>query len=218
VDKFVRSLKEGRKYNQPLRNALFYGKPGTGKTLLAKKIAHEFGFDFAIIPAPNLHQFNDQEAIEQLNKLFDWAESSKNGTVLFFDEIDAITPNREKNMITEKTRKILNTLLDRTGTESHKVLLLGATNAPALLDPAFLSRMDEKIEFENPDIQARIKLLEQYFNLYIRNNPQFKIDSGIVFVLLLLKQKDFREEIFLNLYVLCQLNFTTIQIRFLLRK
>lgn len=165
VDTYVSSIIEGRKDGQPFRHALFYGAPGTGKTLLAKKIAKELGMNYAIIPGANIHQFNGEEGVKEINKLFDWAEKSR--TVLFFDECDALVPSRLNSSVSEQSRKIQNTIYARTGTETDKFLIIGATNEPGMLDTAFLSRMDERIEFELPDHQTRAELVKLYFKKYI---------------------------------------------------
>ena len=176
VETYVASIKHGAKQDQPFRHGLFYGAPGTGKTLLAKKIAKDLGMDYAIINAANISQFSDQDAIIEINKIFDWAERSR--TVLFFDEVDAIAAKRLGN-VSEHSRKVLNTLLARTGTETKKFLMIGATNEPNLLDPAYLSRMDERIEFEHPDRHTRLGLIKQYFNTYITKGTSIKVPDDI---------------------------------------
>jgi AAA+ superfamily predicted ATPase len=164
VKMYVASIKEGAKQGQPFRHALFYGAPGTGKTLLAKTIAKDLGMHYAIINAANISQFSDKDAVLALNAIFDWAEQSQ--TVLFFDEVDAMAASRLGN-VSEQHRKVLNTLLARTGTETKKFLMIGATNEPGLLDAAYMSRMDERIEFGLPDKSTRIELMKQYFKTYI---------------------------------------------------
>lgn len=163
INTYIKSIIEGKIHGDPFRHALFFGKPGTGKTLLAKYIAKKLGMDYAIINAANLFQFADP--VSELNNLFEWANSSSKGIVLFFDEVDAIAASRLKD-ISEQTRKIQNTFYAHTGSETKKFILLLATNQPELIDPAMLSRMDEKIHFPLPDIETRKKLLDQYLAKY----------------------------------------------------
>ena len=173
---YVNSVKASRAEGQPFRHALFYGLPGTGKTLLAKKIAKELGMNYAIIPGANIHQFSEEEAIRQVNKLFDWAE--KSNTVLFFDECDALVPSRTSGAVSEQSRKIQNTIYARTGTETKAFLMIGATNEPELLDPAFLSRLDEHFEFELPDKATRANLIKSYFEKYISEHKRSDVDQA----------------------------------------
>jgi ATPase family AAA domain-containing protein 3A/B len=67
-----------KKHYAPFRNLLFFGSPGTGKTLFAKKLAHTSGLDYAILTGADVAPLGSQ-AVTELNKLFDWAETSQNG-------------------------------------------------------------------------------------------------------------------------------------------
>lgn len=65
----------------PYRNILLYGPPGTGKTLFAKNLAKKSGMDFAIMTGADIAPL-EQKAVTELHKIFDWAESSKNGCLI----------------------------------------------------------------------------------------------------------------------------------------
>ena len=179
VDTYVGSIKKDKINGLPYRNALFYGEPGTGKTLLAKIVAQQLGMHYAIVPAPNIHQYSDKESIQELNRLFKWANNTKKGTVIFFDEVDAMAPKRTNSSVSEQTRKIQNTLYALTGSENKKSLVIGATNTPKILDDAFLSRMDEKLYFPLPDQVTRAALLQQNFQHYIGSNKAFKCELDL---------------------------------------
>jgi ATPase family AAA domain-containing protein 3A/B len=71
-----------KKHYAPFRNLLFFGAPGTGKTLFAKQLAKQSGLDFAILTGADVAPLGTQ-AVSELNKLFDWAETSKNGTIIY---------------------------------------------------------------------------------------------------------------------------------------
>lgn len=176
IEKYVRAIK-GDKEGPPL-HALFYGHPGLGKTLLARKIAHELGKDYAIVPGSNIYQFGE-DGVKELNKLFNWAK--RNNVVVFIDEIDALAPRRFDTTInvSELSRKIQNTLYARTGTENDGFLLLAATNTPQSLDLALISRLGKQIEFTLPDQQTRLKLLHLYFKQYVQSNARLQIEPGI---------------------------------------
>jgi len=176
VDAYVQSIKTSKQESQPYRHALLYGPPGTGKTLLAKTVARDLNMHYAIVPGANVHQFSDTQAIEEINKLFDWAERGK--TVIFIDEVDAFAPMRTGS-ISEKTRQVQNTFYARTGTETDKYVLLGATNEPGLLDPAYISRADEKFEFSLPDSATRQRLLVQFFEQYVSKKSSIPIDDKV---------------------------------------
>ena len=70
-----------RKHTAPLKNVLFYGPPGTGKTLFAKKLAINCGMDFAVMTGSDFAPLGSL-AVDELHKIFDWAQVSKNGSLL----------------------------------------------------------------------------------------------------------------------------------------
>ena len=67
-----------KRHYAPFRNLLFYGPPGTGKTLFAKQLAKRSGLDFAILTGADVAPLGPL-AVHELHKIFDWAETSKNG-------------------------------------------------------------------------------------------------------------------------------------------
>lgn len=67
-----------KRHYAPFRNLLFHGPPGTGKTLFAKQLAERSGLDFAILTGADVAPLGPL-AVHELHKIFDWAETSKNG-------------------------------------------------------------------------------------------------------------------------------------------
>ena len=110
----------------PLRNVCFYGPPGTGKTLFAKKLSYYSGMDYAIFSGSDVIPLGSS-GVQEINKVFDWAGSNPRGTILFIDEADALFRKRETNM-SENLRNAINCFLNRTGTPSHRFMLVLATN------------------------------------------------------------------------------------------
>lgn len=85
--------------------------------------------DFAIMAGSDIAPLREN-AVEQLNKLFDWAEKSGRGIIVFIDEGDAFLRNRDDSHMSENVRSCINTFLYRTGTPSHNVMFIVATNFP----------------------------------------------------------------------------------------
>jgi ATPase family AAA domain-containing protein 3A/B len=130
-----------KKHFAPFRNLLFHGPPGTGKTLFAKQLAKKSGLDFAILTGADIAPLGSL-AVHELHKIFDWAESSKNGILIFVDEADAFLRRRTGDeLISENLRNAINAFLYRTGTPSTKFMVVLATNAPQLLDEAIQDRI-----------------------------------------------------------------------------
>lgn len=83
-----------RKHYAPTKNMLCHGPPGTGKTLFAKKLALKSGLDYAIMTGSDIAPLG-VGAVTEINKMFDWAEKSPNGMILFIDEADAFLRIRD---------------------------------------------------------------------------------------------------------------------------
>ena len=72
-------------------------RAGTGKSMAAKRLAHTAGLDYAIMSGGDVAPLGGG-AVSQLHELFDWAERSRKGLLLFIDEADAFLGVRGTNM------------------------------------------------------------------------------------------------------------------------
>ncbi|XP_066155268.1 nuclear valosin-containing protein-like [Euwallacea fornicatus] len=149
----------------PPRGFLLHGPPGCGKTLLAIAIAGELGVPMIKVAAPELVAGVSGESEERIRELFEKACNTA-PCVLFIDEIDAITPNRQ-NVQKEMERRIVAQLLscldDLSSSENgEQVLVIGATNRPDAIDPALrrAGRFDREICLGIPDVKARQQILK----------------------------------------------------------
>lgn len=144
---------------------MFYGPPGTGKTLFAKKLAMKSGLEYAVMVGSDIAPLGPQ-AVDEINKLFDWAETQSNGIVLFIDEADAFLQARYSGDVSEYARHSVNSFLYRTGSPSNKVVVVLATNCPEQLDAAVHDRIDEAIGFGLPTEREREIMLQHYLVKY----------------------------------------------------
>jgi transitional endoplasmic reticulum ATPase len=158
----------------PPKGILLYGKPGTGKTLLAKAVANESGVNFISIKGPQLISRYVGESERGVRETFRTAKHAA-PTILFFDEIDSIVPKRGSSStdahVTE--RVISQFLTEMDGIEELKgVVVLAATNRLDLVDSAMLrsGRFDLIFELPVPDEKTR----EQIFAIHTRNKPLSK--------------------------------------------
>ena len=141
---------------------LFWGPPGTGKTLFAKKLSLKSGLDYAIMTGSDVAPLGVQ-AVTEMNKLFDWAEKSPNGMILFIDEADAFLRRRSgEEELSEVLRQTINSFLYRTGSPSYNVIVVLATNQPEQLDDAIHDRIDEIVWFNKPSEKERKDILFHY--------------------------------------------------------
>ena len=148
---------------------LLYGPPGTGKSMIAAAIANEIGAKFcAVKPSDLLHQGlgNSEKAVKTL-----FAQARQFPcSVIFFDEMDSITPKDTRSQYAKQLRsEFLSQLqgMDAYTKESKNILfLIAATNKPWEIDSAFLrpGRFGLRIYIGLPDEEARAALLQIRLN------------------------------------------------------
>ncbi|MEM0143439.1 MAG: ATP-binding protein [Candidatus Parvarchaeum sp.] len=161
----IRKLTRITKKNET-NSALFYGEPGTGKTLMARVIANENKLNFIYMNISQIYSHWYGDSAKRMETAFDlvYRYSKQNGkTVLFIDEIDSLG-NRQYNG--NESNKVLNVLLTRlSGIKSgdnEDLLLVGCTNLIDNLDPALVSRFKSKIYFRKPDKEDRKEIIATY--------------------------------------------------------
>uniref|UniRef100_A0AAQ5Y199 AAA+ ATPase domain-containing protein n=1 Tax=Amphiprion ocellaris TaxID=80972 RepID=A0AAQ5Y199_AMPOC len=148
------------------RNILMYGPPGTGKTLFAKKLALHSGMDYAIMTGGDVAPMG-RDGVTAMHKVFDWANTSRRGLLLFVDEADAFLRKRATEKISEDLRATLNAFLYRTGEQSNKFMLVLASNQPEQFDWAINDRIDEIVNFALPGLEERERLVRLYFDKFV---------------------------------------------------
>jgi len=142
-------------------NALFAGESGTGKTLAAEVIAHELKLNLYRIDLSQVVSKYIGETEKNLRKLFDAAEDG--GTILFFDEADALFGKRSeiKDSHDRYANIEINYLLQRM--EAYRGLAILATNMKSALDTAFMRRLRFIVSFPFPGIPERKRIWECAF-------------------------------------------------------
>jgi transitional endoplasmic reticulum ATPase len=142
---------------------LLYGPPGCGKTLISKATAGEIKANFIAL---GLHQILDMwvgNSEKNMHEVFQLARQNA-PCVLFFDEVDALAADR-RDLRQSAGRNLINQFLsEMDGAESQNdgVLILGATNAPWHIDPAFRrpGRFDRTLFVPPPDEGARAAIID----------------------------------------------------------
>ena len=150
---------------RPAKGFLLYGPPGTGKTLLAKAVAKEAEANFISIKSSDLLSKWYGESEQQIAKLFSRARQVA-PCVIFIDEIDSLVPARGMGGSAgepQVTSRVVNTMLaEMDGMEEmQSIVVIAATNRPALIDPALLrpGRFDELVYVGTPDEAGRAHIL-----------------------------------------------------------
>ncbi|OYT43213.1 MAG: hypothetical protein B6U88_01575 [Candidatus Aenigmarchaeota archaeon ex4484_56] len=147
---------------KPPKGVLLYGPPGTGKTLLAKAVATESGANFISVKGPELLSKWVGESEKKLREIFRRAKQTA-PSIIFFDEIDALTRTRGTSR-TEVADTIVSQLLTELNgiEELEGVVVIAATNRPDIIDPSLLrpGRFDRHILVPKPDEKARLQILK----------------------------------------------------------
>ncbi|WP_346661649.1 AAA family ATPase [uncultured Methanobrevibacter sp.] len=143
------------------KNILFYGLPGTGKTMLVKALANELEVPLHLIKATSLIGEHVGDSASKIHDLFKKA-SEKSPSIIFIDEMDAIALDRSFQSLRGDVSEIVNSLLTEMDgiNENESIITIGATNNPTSLDYAVKSRFEEEIEFKLPNDNERLTILE----------------------------------------------------------
>lgn len=145
------------------RGVLFYGLPGTGKTMLAQIIASQSGANFYHISGPEIMSKWYGQSEELIRLIFEDAASGSGKSIIFFDEIDSIAAKRTDNGHESSKRIVaqLLTCMDGLKGESN-TFVIATTNRKQDIDDALLrpGRFDKKIEFPMPNIEDRLQILK----------------------------------------------------------
>jgi len=147
---------------KPPKAVLLYGPPGCGKTMLAKAVATESEANFIAVKGPELLSKWVGESEKAVREIFKKARQTA-PTIIFFDEIDSLTPRRGLEYGSHVTETVVNQILtELDGIERlENVMIVGATNRPDMLDPSLLrpGRFDRLVLVPLPDKDARAEIL-----------------------------------------------------------
>jgi SpoVK/Ycf46/Vps4 family AAA+-type ATPase len=141
---------------------LLYGPPGCGKTLLARATAGEVDAKFYSVSISDVLDMYIGESERKLHALFEKARQDA-PAVLFFDEIEALGGKRQFSREGTSSKLVSQFLAEMDGFAQNNagVLILGATNVPWAVDPAFRrpGRFDRVVFIPPPDREARVSIL-----------------------------------------------------------
>jgi AAA+ superfamily predicted ATPase len=145
---------------KPGYRILFHGPPGTGKTMTACLLGKYTGRDVFRIDLSMVVSKYIGETEKNLSKLFNKAANKE--WILFFDEADSIFGKRTnvRDAHDKYANQEVSYLLQRI--ESHAGLVILASNMKSNIDSSFTRRFNSIIEFENPGVDERERLWQNY--------------------------------------------------------
>ena len=168
VTQMMRFIRKREKYEaigaRIPKNILLYGKPGTGKSMIAKAISNECNVHFMYRAGSEFARRYVGDSPKEIKKMFKEARE-KAPTILFIDEIDALGKKRSEDTNGEDVKALTQLLTELDGFDTtDDVFLIGATNTLDLLDPALLrsGRFDKKVKILTPNDENRKAMFELY--------------------------------------------------------
>ncbi|ODV50409.1 proteasome-activating nucleotidase [Methanohalophilus euhalobius] len=150
---------------EPPKGVLLHGPPGTGKTMMAKAVAHRTDATFIRVVGSELVQKYIGEGSRLVREVFDMARK-KAPSIIFIDELDAIAAARlsdTNGADREVQRTLMQLLAEMDGFENRgDIRIIAATNRVDILDPAIIrpGRFDRMVEVPMPDKEARSLILK----------------------------------------------------------
>ena len=146
---------------KPPKRALLYGPPGCGKTILARALSTESGGNMILVRGPEILSKWVGESEKAIREIFRKAKSSS-PCVIIFDELDSLAKLKsgEESGVGETILSQLLTEMEEGS--SSRVVVIGITNRPDLIDNSMLrsGRLDLRIFVPPPDEKGRLSIIE----------------------------------------------------------
>lgn len=157
----------------PPNSILLNGKPGVGKTYIAKWLSCELDMPMITLDLANSISSYLGRSGQNIKSIFQYTKEQN--VILFLDEIDAIAKRRDDVSDMGELKRLVNVLLKELEDCPVTCVIIGATNHPELLDKAIWRRFDRNIEVKMPEQQQRLELMRR--NLAVKVD---KIDESIL--------------------------------------
>ena len=146
----------------PPNSILLHGKPGVGKTYIAKWLSYKLQMPMVTLDLANSISSYLGRSGQNIKSIFEYAKEQD--VILFLDEIDAIAKRRDDASDLGELKRLVNVLLKELEDCPVTCVIIGATNHPELLDKAIWRRFDRNLEIMLPAEKQRVELLRRGFS------------------------------------------------------
>ncbi len=151
---------------------LLYGKPGCGKTTVAKYISEQTDLPLIVARFDAIVSSLLGNTAKNIRKIFDFADNKP--CILFLDEFDAIAKARDDQHELGELKRVINSLLQNIDSFSNNNILIAATNHPELLDKAIWRRFNHVIEIGLPQDNEISTLIKEFVGDFLNDFSEDK--------------------------------------------
>jgi SpoVK/Ycf46/Vps4 family AAA+-type ATPase/intein/homing endonuclease len=152
---------------RPSKGMLLFGPPGTGKTLVVKAATNELKASFQVLSGAEIMKRGYTQAVSVIKETFNRARENT-PSIIFVDEIETFAPARGVT----SSEIVGQFLTEMDGLKTLKgVVIIAATNKPALLDPALLrpGRFDKIFYISPPNKKGRAEMFKLYLGEFAKD-------------------------------------------------
>ena len=161
---------------------LFYGYPGTGKTMTAVSLAKTLKRPILSLDCSKILSMYVGESEKNVRKIFDdfkeIATKSKSEPILLLNEADQFLSSRTTSAFSSADKmhnQMQNIFLEQI--ERFDGILIATTNLLENIDPAFSRRFNYKVEFKKPDFSQRVELWKKMLPKNAEYEGDFEIEK-----------------------------------------
>ena len=154
----------------PPSSLALMGKPGTGKTTLARWMAARLKLPFLSVNIAGIVTSYLGQTGQNLKKVLDRAKLEP--CLILLDEFDALGYHRGDDSDVGEMRRIVTVLLQEIENWPEHSIIIAATNMPEQVDPAFRRRFSRWVDIPLPDFEIRLQILKHYYGTH-KNSPSY---------------------------------------------